>query len=42
VVPAADKNLNDKVNLGPSFECHKPQPNQDFVHSYDKHKTATY
>jgi hypothetical protein len=38
----ADKNPNDKVNLGPCFECHKPQANQDFLHSYDKLKTATY
>jgi hypothetical protein len=35
-----DKNPNEKVNLGACFECHMPQAKQDFVHSYDRLKTA--
>jgi hypothetical protein len=37
-----DKSPNEKVNLGACFECHMPQAKQDFVHSYDKLKTAAY
>jgi Cytochrome P460 len=37
---APDKSPNEKANLGACFECHKPMANQDFVHSYDKLKTA--
>jgi hypothetical protein len=37
----ADKSPNEKINLSACFECQKPEANQDFVHSYDKVKTAT-
>ena len=36
----ADKTPNDKVKLTVCFECHKPLASQDFVHAYDKLKTA--
>jgi hypothetical protein len=39
---SSDKSPNEKVNLGACFECHLPQAKQDFVHSYDKLKTATH
>jgi hypothetical protein len=36
----AEKKPNENVKLNVCFECHKPLASQDFVHAYDKLKTA--
>ncbi len=36
----ADKTPNDNVKLTGCFECHKPLASEDFVHAYDKLKSA--
>jgi hypothetical protein len=36
----ADRTPNEQARLTACFECHKPQAGQDFVHAYDKLKTA--
>jgi hypothetical protein len=36
----ADKKPNDAAKLTACFECHKPMASHDFVHSYDKLKSA--